>query len=127
MVGRQSTLSVLVGLVLLLAGLAAFLLSPKYGIMALGLPVAPLFVISPAQALTLVIAAVPFDAVASLGLPGSLTITKLLALAVIAGWIIHTLIRRQRIRLGTPGLLLVAYVLFAAASCLWTADLAITL
>lgn len=123
---RQSALWLLLGFVLLLAGLAAFMASPKLGIMALGLPALPLLVLFPPQALMLVIALVPFDAVASLGPPRSTTITKLVAVAVIAGWVVHLLIRRQRLRMGGPALLLVAYVAFAAASSIWAEDRAAT-
>ena len=123
---RQNVLWMVLGFVLLPVGLAAFMVSPKLGIMALGLPAFPSLVLYPPQALMLVIALVPFDAVAGLGPSEGTTLTKLVALAVMAGWVVRLLIRRQHLRLGAAGMLLAAHVAFGAASALWTVDRAAT-
>ncbi|MBP1689976.1 MAG: hypothetical protein H6Q34_549, partial [Deltaproteobacteria bacterium] len=108
---------VLIGFGLLLVGIVAFVVSPTAGIIFLGLPVLPWIVIFPLQALTLLMASIPFEWIGSLGPPGSTTITKLLAVAIMAGWVVHLLIHKQRVRIGSAGLLLVSYVAFGALSC----------
>lgn len=105
---------------LLVAGLAAFLVSPKLGILALGLPAAPLVILYPQIGLLAVIALIPFDSIASLVPSRTLTLTRLAGMAVVGGWVVNVLVRRSRVTLGTPGLFLVAYVVFALTSFLWT-------
>lgn len=107
---------------LLVAGIAAFLVSPKLGILALGLPAAPLVVLYPQLGLFAVIALVPFDSIASLVPSRTFTLTRLVGMAVMGGWVVNVLVRRERVRLGLPGLLLVAYVAFALVSLWWTPD-----
>jgi len=110
---------VAIGAGLLVAGGLAFLINPKFGAAALGLPALPLLVMYPAHALLLFIGAMPFDAVASLLPDRTLTLTRLLGVAVIGGWVVWVLVNRVRVRLGLPGLLLGAYVGFAALSYFW--------
>lgn len=104
----------------LIAGITAFLISPKLGLLALGLPLAPLFIVAPDRAVLLLAAAIPFDALASLGPPGTLTVTKLIAAGVIGGWGIHVLLTRTRLRIGLGGYFLLAYLILATTSILWT-------
>jgi O-antigen ligase len=103
-------------------GVLAFFAHPKLGALALASLVAPLLVISPRHGLLLLIAALPIDAVGSLGPPGTATITRLLGVGVMAGWVLHVLLRRERVVLGRPGGLLLAYLAFAASSLLWAED-----
>ncbi|MEW6268547.1 MAG: O-antigen ligase family protein [Thermodesulfobacteriota bacterium] len=111
-----------IGAIVLPIGVAAFLVHPKLGALALGGLLAPLLVVSPPHALLLLIAALPVDAVASLGPPGTATLTRLLGFAVMGGWVVHVLLYRERIRLGAPGLWLLAYIAYSAISLLWTQD-----
>lgn len=117
-----SSAVVIVGSVALLFGIAGFMVSPKIGLATLGLPLIPLLVIAPAKALLLFFAALPFDSIASLGARGAATLTRLLALAVSAGWILSMILRRQRPRFDVPGYLLLAYLAFAAVSSIWAED-----
>jgi O-antigen ligase len=110
---------VAVGAALLFVGGIAFWMNPKFGAAALGLPALPLLVMYPAHALMLFIGATPFDAVASLLPDRTLTLTRILGIAVIGGWGVWVLVNRTRVRLGLPGLLLGAYVAFAALSWFW--------
>jgi len=106
------------GCVLLLGSLA-FFIDPKLGLAALGLPAVPFLVLHPAHALLAFIAAMPFDAVASLLPDRTLTLTRLLGVGVLGCWIVHVLVRRERVRLTLSGLLLAGYVAYAAASYFW--------
>lgn len=110
------------GALALAAGIVAFLASPKLGLLSFGIALAPLLVIAPDKAVLLVFAAVPFDSISSLGPPGTLTLTRTLGLAVMAGWVVNMLLRRQRPRFGTPGYLLLAFIAFAALSSIWAED-----
>jgi len=110
------------GVGLLALGIVAYLVSPKLGILALGLPGVPLLVLYPALGLLGLIALIPFDSVASLVPSNTLTLTSLAGMVVMGGWLVHLLVRRSRLRLSGPGLLLLAYVLFALLSLSWTAD-----
>jgi O-antigen ligase len=103
----------------LLVGIAGFSVSPKLGLLALGLPIAPFFVLAPDKALLLVVAALPFDAVAALA-QGSGTLTKLLGMAVMAGWVLHVLLRRHRIQIGRPGFFVLGWITMAILSLMWT-------
>lgn len=111
----------------LVAGLAAFMVSPKLGLLALGVPAVPVLVLAPDKAVLLVLAALPFDAVASIAGAGTITLTRLLGMAVLGGWVLHVLVRRRQLRVGAPGYVLLAYVAFAAASTLWAEDPAATM
>lgn len=110
---------VAVGVVLLLVGSMAFLVDPKFGAAVLGIPALPLLVMYPAHALLAFVGVMPFDAVAALLPDKTLSLTKLLGIAVIAGWAVWVLANRVRVRLTLPGLLLAAYVSFAALSYFW--------
>ncbi|MGH7342059.1 MAG: hypothetical protein ACREKH_16330, partial [Candidatus Rokuibacteriota bacterium] len=110
---------VAVGAAVLVAGGLAFLISPKFGAALLGLPVLPLLFMYPAHALMLFIGAMPFDAVASLLPDRTLTLTRLIGIAVLGGWAVWVLVNRTRVRLGPPGMLLGAYVAFAGLSYFW--------
>jgi O-antigen ligase len=115
-------------IVLLLVGLAAFVVSPVLGVGVGALLVAPLFVLSPRYGLLVFAALLPFDAVSALG-DGerALSLTRLVGLAVIGGWIVHLLAERRRVRLGRSTRWLVAYVGFAALSVVWATDPSVTL
>ena len=106
----------------LVAGLGAFLVHPLLGLAVFGVFVVPLFVTEPRYALLLFVALLPFDAVASLGPDSGVTLTRLLGLALFGGWILHVIIRRQRIRLTRSGWRLVAFVVFAGISVSWAVD-----
>lgn len=106
------------GALLLVLGAGAFFVNPKFGAAALGLPALPVLVMFPAHAFLVLVAALPFDAVAGL-IPGTLTLTRLLGVGVLAGWAVWVLVNRVRVTLTTPGLLLCAYVAFAALSYFW--------
>ena len=102
------------------AGAAACFASPALGVAALALPAAPLLVVAPDLAILALVAALPFDALAALDDTGMLTLTRLLGIAVLGGWVVHVVAHpRRRVRLGRPGLLLLAYVAFAAVSIGW--------
>ena len=107
------------GVLLLLLGAAAFYVSPKFGLAALGLPALPLLVLYPAHALLVFVAAMPFDAVAALLPDRTLSLTRLLGIGVLAAWGVWVLVNRVRVRLSAPGLLLLGYVAFAALSFFW--------
>jgi O-antigen ligase len=105
------------------AGAAACFASPALGVAALALPAAPLLVVAPDLAILALVAALPFDALAALDDTGMLTLTRLLGIAVLGGWVVHVVAHpKQRVRLGRPGLLLLAYVAFAAVSIGWSPD-----
>ncbi len=99
-------------------GIAAYWISPKLGVLALAAPLGVVAVLSSKVGVLAVAAAIPLDPVAGL-VPGAFTLTKLLGLVVVAGWLVNSAIRRQPIRLGLPGLCLLAYVIFAALSLAW--------
>jgi O-antigen ligase len=110
---------VAVGAALLLAGGLAYLINPAFGVAALGIPVLPIFVLYPAHALLAFVAAMPFDAVAALLPDRTLSLTRLLGIAVIGGWGVWVLVNRVRVRLTTAGILLGGYVAFATLSYFW--------
>lgn len=107
--------------VLLLLGLAGFLVHPILGVGVLGLLVAPAFVLAPHYALLLFVAVLPFDAVLSSD-GGGMSITKLLGLALLGGWLLHVVFERRRVRVPWPAWWLAAYVAFGAVSIGWAAD-----
>jgi O-antigen ligase len=111
---------VAVGAVLLIIGAAAFFADPKLGAAMVGLPALPLFVMFPAHALLVFVAALPFDAVAALLPDKTLSLTRLLGVAVLGGWAVWVLMNRVRVRLTGPGYLLASYVGFAAISYFWS-------
>lgn len=116
------------GLAGLAAGAAACLASPTLGLLVLALPAAPLLVLAPDLALLALVAALPFDAIAALVEARTVTLTRLLGIAVLGGWLLHVVASpRRRVRLGRPGQLLAAYVVFAAVSIAWSSDTDVTL
>lgn len=114
-----------VGALVLPLGVLAFFVHPKLGALALGALVAPVVLLSPEHGLLLLVAALPTDAVSSLGPPGTATVTRLLGLAVTVGWALNVLLRRQRIVIGRAGHLLLAYIAYSALSILWAPDYAV--
>jgi O-antigen ligase len=112
---------------MLLAGVGAALIHPLAGVAALALPLLPLLVLAPDLALLGLTATLPFDAIASLVDARTLSLTRLLGVAVLAGWILWLLIHRERVRVGRPALALLAYVLFAAVSISWASDTSVTM
>jgi O-antigen ligase len=118
---------VVVGLALA-AGTAACFASPALGVAALALPAAPLLVLAPELALLGLVAALPFDALTSLDESHALTLTRLLGIAVLGGWVLHVVASPQRrVRLGRPALLILAYVTFAGVSIGWASDTDVTM
>jgi O-antigen ligase len=117
-----------IALLVLGAGAAACLTSPMLGMAALGLPAAPLLLLAPNLAVLGLVAALPFDALTSLDETHALALTRLLGIAVLGGWVLHVVASpRRRVRLGRPGLLLLAYVTFATVSIGWASDTDVTL
>ena len=110
------------GAAAVLTGLAAYDIDPRAGIAVLGAAAAPLLVVMPQRAFLILVAALPFDALASLAESRTLSLTRLLGVAVLGGWLAHALITRTPIRLGRAGWLLAAYVAFAALSVAWAPD-----
>jgi hypothetical protein len=117
--GLLGPVVIAIGAAALLVGGLAFFVNPKLGIAALGLPAAPVFVLYPAHALMAFVAAMQFDSVASLLPDRTLSLTRILGVAVIGGWAVWALMNRQRVRLSAPGLLIGGYVAFAAFSWFW--------
>ena len=121
----------IVGVVAVLAlgaGAIACFTSPALGLAALALPAAPLLVLAPELAVLGLVAALPFDALTSLDETHALSLTRLLGIAVLGGWVVHMVASpRRRIRLGRPGRLLFAYVAFAAISIAWASDTDVTM
>src|SRR5262249_42460251 len=121
----------IVGVVAVLAlgaGAIACFTSPALGLAALALPAAPLLVLAPELAVLGLVAALPFDALTSLDETHALSLTRLLGIAVLGGWVAHMVASpRRRIRLGRPGRLLFAYVTFAAISIAWASDTDVTM
>jgi O-antigen ligase len=113
---------VVVGGLLMLVGGAMFLSDPRFGLAALGLPALPVLVMYPAHALLVFIAAMPFDAVAALLPDRTLSLTRLLGVAVIGGWAVWVLVNRVRVQLTTAGLLLAGYVALAGLSYFWAGN-----
>jgi O-antigen ligase len=110
------------------AGAAACFSSPALGVAALALPAAPLLVVAPDLAVLGLVAALPFDALASLDETRALSLTRLLGIAVLGGWVLHVVASpRQRVRLSRPGRLLLAYVTFATVSIGWASDTDVTM
>lgn len=111
----------------LVAGIGAALIHPLAGVAALALPLLPLLVLAPDLALLGLTAVLPFDGVASLVDARTLSLTRLLGLPVLAGWLLWLLMHRERIRVGRPALALLAYVAFAAVSIAWASDTSVTM
>ena len=108
--------------VLLLLGLAGFLVHPVLGAGVLAVLVAPVFVLSPRYALLLFLAVLPLDALTTIDESGMLSLTRLLGLALVGGWILHLLVERRRVRIAPAAWRLGAYVAFALVSIGWAAD-----
>jgi hypothetical protein len=117
----------LAALGLLAAGIAAFTTDPRMGLVMLGLLAAPLFVFVPELGVLLLAAVLPFDALAGVTEEGSFTLTRLIGAGLLGAWALHVIARRQRVRLGRPGLWLSGYVVFAAASTAWAVDPSLTI
>lgn len=102
---------------------AACVGSPTLALAALALPAAPLLVLAPELAVLGLVAALPFDALTALDESQGLSLTRLLGIAVLGGWVLHVVASpRRRVRLGRPALLLLAYVTFAGVSLGWASD-----
>jgi O-antigen ligase len=112
---------------LLLGGLLAFLVHPVLGIGVLGLLVAPVLVLAPHHGVLALVAVLPFDAVLAFGEESAFGMTRLLGLAVVAGWVAHVLFERQAVRLAPAGWIFVAYAGFAGLSLAWAADVGTTI
>ena len=120
--------AVAVALFVLGAGAAACFTSPALAVAALALPAAPLLFLAPDLAILGLIAVLPFDALTSLDEEGALALTRLLGIAVLGGWVLHAVANPwRRVRLGRPGLLLLAYVTFATVSIGWASDTEVTM
>ena len=120
------------GALVLAVGIGAFSVHPLLGAAVLGGFAVPLFVVAPQHAFLLFVALLPFDAVSSLQSDGGaggggVTITRLLGLALFAGWIMHLVVERKRVRLTRGARWLVAFVAFATLSVAWAADPGVSL
>jgi len=119
---------IVVAVIVLGAGTAACFASPKLGLAALALPAVPLLVLAPEMGLLALVAILPFDTFGSMDESSTLSATRLVGTAVLGGWVLHVMAHpRRRVRLGRPGLLLLAYVAFATVSIGWAADTDVTL
>lgn len=107
--------------VLLVLGLAGFLVHPLLGLGVLSLLVAPLFVMAPKYALLLFVAILPFDAVSAIESDGA-SLTRLLGVALMGAWALHVLVEGKPIRVTRPAMALAVFVGFAALSVGWAAD-----
>lgn len=105
-------------------GLTAYSVDARLGLVVAGLAAAPLLLVAPVWGLLLVVAVVPFDAVAGILSGRAFTLTRLIGMGALGAFAAHALLLRRPIRLGRPGMLLAAYVGFAAVSVWWAADLA---
>jgi O-antigen ligase len=106
---------------LLVVGLAGFLVHPVLGLAVVGLLAAPLFVTAPQYGLLLFVAILPFDALL-LSQESAVSPTRLLAMVLLGGWIVHLIVEGRRVRLARGAWLLAAYVAFAAVSVGWAAN-----
>ena len=112
--------------VLLLIGLAAFLVDRRLGIGVCAVLAAPIFVLAPEKGLLIFIAALPFDGVSSLEADRMLSLTRVLGLAVIGGWLLNLLAQQRRVIITRGAWWLIAYVGFAALSIVWATDRDVT-
>ena len=101
---------------------AAFVVDPRLGLVALGLPLGLLAVASPVVAVALLLFVLPLEELSALTPDGALTITKLLGVGAVGAWILHTLIARQPVTLPRAMLPLGAFLGWAAVSALWAVD-----
>lgn len=108
-------------IVLLVLGIAGYVVHPLLGLGVLGLLVAPVFVVAPKYAILFLVALLPFDAVANIDADGA-TVTRLLGVALMGGWMLHVLVERTRVRFTRPMGVAALYVAFAALSIGWAAD-----
>ena len=107
--------------VLLAVGLAGFLVHPVLGMGVIALLAAPVFVVAPKYALLPLVALLPFDAVSALEADGA-SMTRLLGIALMGGWVVHVLVEKDRVRVTRPATILGLYVAFATLSVVWAAD-----
>jgi O-antigen ligase len=125
---RNSLVAVAPGLVVAASGAglavaaAAFVVDPRLGLVALGLPLALLAVASPVVALALLLFVLPLEELSALTPDGVLTITKLLGVGAVGAWIVHTLVARQPVTFPRAMLPLGAFLCWAAVSALWAVD-----
>jgi O-antigen ligase len=118
---------IVVAAVALGAGAAVCAVSPALGMATLVLPAVPLLVVAPELTLLALVAVLPFDDLAALDASHTLSLTRLLGIAVLGGWVLHVVAHpARRVRLGRPGLLLLAYVAFATLSIGWSGDMDVT-
>jgi O-antigen ligase len=101
---------------------AAFVVDPRLGLVALGLPLALLAVASPVVALTFLLFVLPLEELSALTPDGVVTITKLLGVGAVGAWILHTLVARRPVSLPRIMLPLAAFLCWAAVSALWAVD-----
>jgi hypothetical protein len=106
----------------LAAGVAAFVLDPRLGVAALGLPALVVVAASPSLGAALLLFVLPLEELASLVSGSMLTFHKLLGMAVIGAWGLRVLVRRERVRLPPTAAPLGALVLWGACSTLWSVD-----
>ena len=116
----RATVVVCAAGVLLVAAGIGFTVDPRLGILGLAAPVAFAMVASPAVGTGLLLLAMPMEELAAL--TGGGTLNKLLGLTAVGAWLLHVLLRRERI--GVPGaaLPLVGLVLWGATSTIWAVD-----
>jgi O-antigen ligase len=107
--------------VLLVLGLGGYLVHPVLGFGVIALLAAPVFVVAPKYALLALVALLPFDAVSALDANGA-TLTRLLGMAIMGGWVVHVLVEGTTVRVTRSAMVLALYVAFAALSIGWAAD-----
>jgi O-antigen ligase len=105
---------------LLLIGGLLFAVDPRLGAAMLAAPVALLVVVSPTAGTALLLFALPLEELAAI--TGGGVLNKLLGLAVLGGWLLHALLRRERIAFPALALPLGLLVGWGAASVLWAVD-----
>jgi len=104
---------------LLLAGTSAFAIDERLGVALVVAPVGIAVVLSPPAGAALLFFLLPLEELAAF--TGGMA-TKLVGVAVVAGWLLHALLWREPIGAPVIGAPVAALVLWAALSVLWAVD-----
>jgi len=104
---------------LLLAGTIAFAIDERLGVALVVAPVGIAVVLSPPAGAALLFFLLPLEELAAF--TGGMA-TKLVGVAVVAGWLLHALLWREPIGAPVIGAPVAALVLWAALSVLWAVD-----
>jgi O-antigen ligase len=103
----------------LVAGTLAFAVDVRLGIAALAAPLAFAVVASPPAGTALLFFVLPLEELAAI--TGGAA-TKLAGVAVVGGWLLHALLRRQRIGAPLVAIPVAAFLAWAGLSVLWAVD-----